>query len=210
MPFPGLNGKPRHWIEIAPFVWYDQNGHDRLAAKVVDGKPVRFSFDLLSPFMVFDRVPWYAASGWLMPLFLASLGALLLTVLLWPVTAIVRRRYRAPLALEPAAFKAYRYSKIAALLILAGLALWGLIFMLILKDTGNLSSHLDPLIWLAQLFGVVAFFGGLALIVLNLRAVWRGKRRWPAKTWSIVLTVAAFMVLWVALVSKLLSFGTNY
>ncbi len=210
VPFPGLNGKPRHWIEIAPFVWYDQNGHDRLAAKVVDGRPVRFSFDLLSPFMVFDRVPWYADSSWLMPLFLASLGALLLTLVLWPVTAIVRRSYRAPLALDAASVKAYRYSKIAALLIVIGLALWGVIFMLILKDTGNLSSHLDPLIWLAQLFGVVAFFGGLALMVLNLRAVWRGRRRWPAKTWSIVLTVAAFTVLWVALVAKLLSFGTNY
>ena len=57
------NGQPRHWVEIAPFVWHDQDGHDRLAAKVVDGKPVRFSFDLLSPFMVFERVPWYADSA---------------------------------------------------------------------------------------------------------------------------------------------------
>ena len=31
-----------------------------LAAKVVDGKAVRFSFDELSPFMVFERVPWYS------------------------------------------------------------------------------------------------------------------------------------------------------
>ena len=210
VPFPGLNGKPRHWIEIAPFVWYDQNGHDRLAAKLVDGKPVRWSFDLLSPFMVFDRVPWYADGSWLTPLLCASLGALLLTALLWPVTALVRRRYAAPLALDPASFKAYRYSKIAAVLILAGIALWGLILMLILKDTGNLSSNLDLLIWFAQLFGVVAFIGGLVLMVLNLRAVWRGRRRWPAKTWSIVLVVAAVTVLWFALACKLLSFGTHY
>ena len=65
--FPGLNGKPRHWIEIEPFVWRDLDDHDRLAAKVVDGKPVRFSIDLLSPFMVFERVPWYAEQRWLVP-----------------------------------------------------------------------------------------------------------------------------------------------
>ena len=23
VPFPGLNGKPRHWVEISPFVWQD-------------------------------------------------------------------------------------------------------------------------------------------------------------------------------------------
>ncbi|HEY2808262.1 MAG TPA: serine hydrolase domain-containing protein [Steroidobacteraceae bacterium] len=210
LPFPGLNGKPRHWIETAPFVWYDQNGHDRAAAQVVDGKPVRFSFDMLSPFMVFERVPWYASSIWLMPVFGIGVAALLLTALVWPVAALVRRRYKAPLVLSPAALKAYRWSRIGAILLLAALGLWLLIFTLIFKDTNNLSSRLDPLILFAQLFGVVAFLGGFVLMLWNLRAVWGGPRRWPAKTWSIVLVLSAAAVLWVALVCKLLSFGTNY
>ncbi len=210
LPFPGLNGKPRHWIEIAPFVWYDENGHDRAAAQVVDGKPVRWSFDMLSPFMVFERVPWYANSTWLMPLFGVGVGALLLTALVWPFAAILRRRYKAPLALPLPALKAYRWSRIGAILILAGLGLWLLIFTLIFKDTNNLSSRLDPLILFAQLFGIIAFVGGLLLMLRNLRAVWGGQRRWPAKTWSIVLALSAFAVLWVALACKLLSFGTNY
>src|SRR5215472_8050310 len=71
----GLNGQPRRWVEIEPFVWLDAAGHDRLAAKVVDGRPVRWSFDLLSPFMVFDRVPWYANNAWLKPLLSASVVA---------------------------------------------------------------------------------------------------------------------------------------
>ena len=41
-----------------------------------------------------------------MPLLcVARSAALLLTVLLWPVTAIVRRRYGAPLALAPRALQ---------------------------------------------------------------------------------------------------------
>ncbi len=210
LPFPGLNGKPRHWIETAPFVWCDENGHDRAAAQVVDGKPVRFSFDMLSPFMVFERVPWYANSSWLMPLFGAAVAALLLTALLWPVAALVRRRYQAPLGLPLASLKAYRWSRIAAVLMLLGLGLWLLIFMLIIKDTNNLSSRLDPLLWFAQLFGVIAFIGGLLLMLWNLKAVWGGQRRWPAKLWSVVLVVSAVAVLWVALACKLLSFGTSY
>ncbi len=210
LPFPGLNGKPRHWIEVAPFVWSDADGHDRAAAKIVNGKPVRFSFDLLSPFMVFERVPWYADSTWLLPILGVGVFALLLTALLWPVAALVRRRYKMPLPLTPSALRAYRWSRIASILILAGLGLWLLIFSLILKDTNYLSARLDPLLWLAQIFGVVAFFGGVAAMLWNLKEVWSGRRRWPAKVWSVVLLISAGAVLWAALACKLLSFGTNY
>ena len=34
----GPNGRPREWVEIAPYVWRDRNGHDRLGANVVDGQ----------------------------------------------------------------------------------------------------------------------------------------------------------------------------
>jgi CubicO group peptidase (beta-lactamase class C family) len=209
-PLTGLDGEPRHWVEIAPFVWLDTQSHDRLAAKVVDGKPVRWSFDLLSPFMVFDRVPWYANSTWLKPLFTVSVGALLLTVLSWPVTYWVRRRYQAPLQLTPAALKAYRWSKLAALLILVALGLWALAFALMLKDNNYLDGRLDPLIWFAEIFGTVAFIGGLIAMLWNLRTVWTGARRWPARVWSVVLSVSALTVLWVALVFKLIHFGANF
>ena len=101
MPFNGLNGKPRHWVETAPYVWTDQDSHERLAAKVVDGKAVRFSIDGISPFMVFDRVPASENGAWLLPGLYCALGALLLTAMFWPITAIVRRRFGAGLALGP-------------------------------------------------------------------------------------------------------------
>jgi CubicO group peptidase (beta-lactamase class C family) len=210
LPFPGLNGKPRHWVETGRFVWQDTTGHDRAAAAIVDGKPVRFSFDMLSPFMVFERVPWYANSAWLRPLLYASLVALLLTVVFWPVTAIVRRSYGGALALPAPALRAYRQSKIAALLDIVALGLWLLIFSLMLQDTSYLNGSLDPLLWFAELFGTVCFIAALVLTVLNLRAVWSGVRRWPAKLWSVVLVIATLTVLWFALVFKLMSFGVTY
>jgi CubicO group peptidase (beta-lactamase class C family) len=50
-------GAVRTWNEIAPFVWRENGGHERLSAQLVDGQPVRWSFDLVAPFMVYDRVP---------------------------------------------------------------------------------------------------------------------------------------------------------
>jgi CubicO group peptidase (beta-lactamase class C family) len=210
LPFPGPNGKPRHWVEIAPFLWQDVEGHDRAVARVLNGRPVLFSFDELSPFMVFYRAPWYASSTWNMPLLAASFAALLLTVLLWPVVAVVRRRYRAPLTLDPSSLRAYHWSRIAAIAIVAAIVLWGLLFALILKDTGTLGGHLDPWLWFAQLFGALAFLGGLAVMVWNLVMVLRGSRRWPARVWSVVLVVAALSVVWIGLVFRLIHFGTDY
>ena len=210
LPFPGPNGKPGHWVEVSPFVWQSVDGHDRAAAKLVDGRPVRFSFDFLSPFEVFDRAPWYAASSWLMPLFVVSFAAMLLTVLIWPAAAVVRRRYHAPLALDAASMRAYRWSRFAALATVVALGTWMLFLVLIIRDTGTLGGKLDPLLILAQLLSIVAFIGGLAVMLWNLVAVWRGKRAWPAKTWSIVLALSAVFILWVALVCKLLVVGTDY
>jgi CubicO group peptidase (beta-lactamase class C family) len=210
LAFKGLNGQPRRWIETQPFLWMDPDSHERLAAKVVDGKAVRFSIDELSPFMVFDRVPWYRDAAWLLPLLCAALSALLLTALFWPIVAIVRRRFGARLALGPDALRAYRFSKVGAILLLLGLGLWVLTIGRMFADYNNLSAKFDSTVRFTQVFGILAFIVGAVLILWNLRAVWSGARRWPAKLWSVVLTLSAFMVLWVALAFNLFKFGLYY
>jgi hypothetical protein len=205
-----LNGKPRRWVEISPFLWRDTGGHDLLAAKVVDGKAVRFSFDELSPFMVFYRVPWYQDGAWLLPVLGASFAALVITALTWPIVAIVRRRYGAALALDPKSLRAYRLSKIAAILIAAALGTWALTLTLMIKDINNLSAKFDSTVRFAQVFGIIAFIGGFGVMLWHLWAVWNGARRWPAKTWSVVLVVAAFFVLWTAFAFNLIGFGLYY
>jgi len=209
-PLKGLNGAPREWVEIAPFVWQDVHSHERLAAEVVNGKAVRWSIDGISPFMVFERAPWYHNAAWLLPTFIGSLIALVLTVVLWPVTAIVRRRYGATLALDPAALRTYRFSKIGALLLLAATGVWAYTLSSLLGSNGNLTASFDPMIHFAQLFGVLAFLGGLVLILLNLRAVWGGTRRWPAKLWSIVLAVSASICVWIAFTFNLFGLTASY
>jgi hypothetical protein len=210
VPFDGLNGKPRHWVETAPFVWRDQDSHERLAAKVVDGKVVRFSIDGISPFMVFDRVPGYADAAWLLPAIYCALAALLLTAVFWPITAIVRRRFGASLALGPDALRVYRLSKVGSILLLAALGLWGLTVIRMFGNFNNLSNKYNGNIRFAEVFGILAFLLGSAFIVWNLWTVWKGTRRWPAKVWSIVLALSAFIVLWIAFVFHLFSFGIYF
>ena len=206
-----LAGQPIKWVEVAPFVWQDANGHDLLAAKVVDGKVERFSFGLAGPFEVYLPASSSHNGAWLTPTLYASLAALLLTVVVWPIAAIVRRKYRARLDLSPRELRAYRAGKIGALLILLALGVWMATILSMFADLNKTTEAFDPVIRFDQIFGFVAFIGGFALILWNLATVWRvGSRRWPAKIWSIVLALSALVVLWVAFAFHLIGWGVHY
>ncbi len=106
--------------------------------------------------------------------------------------------------------RGYRWSRIAAVLIVAATALWATDLTLMLKDFNKLGAAFDWAVHLAQLLGIVAFIGGFVLMLVNLRAVWSGRRRWPAKVWSVVLVLSALAMLWIAVVFNLIGFGVNY
>jgi uncharacterized membrane protein len=138
------------------------------------------------------------------------MAVLLLTAVFWPITAIVRRRFAASLALGPDALRAYRLSKIGSLLLLAGMGLWAFTVIRMFSDFNNLSNKFNGNIRFAELFGVLSFLSGSAFIAWNLWTVWQGTRRWPAKVWSILLALSAFIVLWLAFVFNLFSFGIYF
>lgn len=205
-----LNGQPIKWVETSPFVWQDPNGHDQLAAKVVDGRATRFSFGLLGPFEVYQRPSAAQNAAWLLPAMIMSLTALLLTVVFWPVTAIVRRRYRARLDLPAPALRAYRAGKLGALLVLLAFSAWMGSIVSMFSDLNKTTSAFDPILRFDQVFGFIAFIGGFLLTLMNLRAVWSGQRRWPAKLWSVALVFSAFIMLWIAFAFHLIGWGVNY
>ncbi|MCJ8158457.1 serine hydrolase domain-containing protein [Sphingomonas sp. LaA6.9] len=205
-----LGGEPIKWVEIAPFVWRDANGHGRMAAKVVDGKVVRLSFDEISPFMMLDRAPWYLSASWLMPALLFGIGVLALTALSWPIGAIARRRYGAKLAFAGNDLKAYRLVRGFAALVSVVLIGWAVALSMMMSDFALLGGALDWLIWLLQIAGVIAFFGMLGIAVWHLWLAWKGKRGWFSRLWSVLIVLAAFFILWAALGFKLIGFGTDY
>ena len=205
----GPNGAVQQWDEIAPFVWRDRAGHDRLAAQVVDGKVVRWSFDLTSPFMVWDRAPAWRSAAWLLPALYVSLAVLLLTVLYWPVSWFIRRRYASPLSVSGAALRAYRATRVMALLDLLVLAGW-FAFVTVLFGGSNAPAGVDLWLWLLQLVGAIVFVGAVGIAGWNLWLTWRGGRRWPRKLWSVLVLLATLIVLFTASTYSLLAMTANY
>ncbi len=203
-------GKPTTWQEIAPFVWLEKGGETRLAAVVTDGTVQRFSIDGPSPFLVFEPADWWKSSSWLLPLVNAGLLALLLTAFLWPVKAIVRRRYAQPALFAGPDLRAHRWVRIASVATLAVIAAWMVTISAMFSDLAMLSGTLDSWLLVLQLLSLVILAGSFAVSAWHAWRVWTGVRRWPSKLWSLVLVLAFGTVLWVALAFHLIGFDTGY
>jgi CubicO group peptidase (beta-lactamase class C family) len=205
-----LAGVPIKWREVEPFVWRSVDGKDFLSAQVVDGRVARFGFEWVSPFMVFEPMPARISPVWLTPALVGGAVALLLTVLAWPVSALVRRHYRVAYQLTGPDATMHRRIRIASTAVLAVLIAWGITLTTSLGGSKVNQSHVDFWLMTLQLLSAVVFIGAAAIGVWNAIVVVRSQRKWYAKTWAVLLGLALLVVLWVALAFHLIAFDTNY
>src|SRR5437588_6718086 len=89
-------GQTKKWREIAPLVYGEIDGPEKIAFR---RNPSRDVSEMLPFPAIYEgqRVPWYASKRLVNPVMGGNLLLVLLTVLLWPVAVIVRKRYQRPL-----------------------------------------------------------------------------------------------------------------
>lgn len=204
------NGRPREWVEIAPFVWKDKNGQERVAATLVDGKVHRWSFDLASSFEVFDRVPLGRSSAWILPALYLTLTILFMTFIFWPIAWFTRRKYGAKLALAPKSVGVYRATRIMAGLDLAVLIGWGIVLTSLLGSLDGNPTAFDGILWFLQVAGAIVFVGAVGIAGWNAYLTWTDGRRWARKTWSVLVLLSTLMLLYFAWRFGLIAMTANY
>jgi CubicO group peptidase (beta-lactamase class C family) len=208
--FKDPGGAVTKWREVEPFVWQAVGGKERLAAQVKDGKVVQWSFDAVSPFMWWSKVPTSASGAWLLPALFGSLAALLLTVLLWPVAMVARRKYGHSFALTGTSAKTYRLVRLAAIVALVAVGFAGYTILVTMSDLANMMPSHDGQFWAVHILTLVAFVGGTLIALWNLFVVWTGGRSWFAKLWSLVLALSFLALLYIGFAFKLIAFNVNF
>jgi CubicO group peptidase (beta-lactamase class C family) len=199
-------GAVKKWREVGHFYWQEVGGDSRMAARVVNGRLIGFISDDIPPVELFSPAPVWA-NPW--PLYL-SFGYLVLFVLLWPITVLVRARYGHRFELEGTAAKAYRWVRFAALADVAVIGLWVLLLMAVTAAETGLTKKIDPLLLTVELAGFISI--PAALIGLwNLAVVWRdGSRSWWAKLSSLLIFLAMAAFVWVMLSLHLAGWSTHF
>lgn len=206
----GAGGRPREWVEIAPFVWRDRDSHERLAAKVKNGQIVRWSFDMGAPWEVFDRTPPWRSMAWIQPLLYASLIVLLIAALAWPISWYSRRRFGAAYPWVGQSLKAYRASRTLLALDLAVMGGWTLLILTMLKARPAGPQVFTAWLWLLQGVGIVVLPGAVLVSAIYTWRVWREPLPWTRKLWNIVVTLTAAHLLYFAGTFGLIGMTVDY
>ena len=72
------------------------------------------------------------------------------------------------------------------------------------------SPGTDGLIIAMRLFATLALPLGAAIAVWNAWHVLRGRRKWLAKLWAVLLALACLFLLWIGIAHHVVGFGANY
>src|SRR5262249_51734924 len=187
----GRSGAPRHYREITPFVWRDVTSGWRLAAQVTDGRVVRFSMDEVSPFMVFEPMPAWRSTAWVLPALGVALVACLLTSLFWPIAAISRRRHGYVLPLTGVGLRGHTGSRWVAVALSVVTLGWFAILLKGTQDLNFLAPSLDPTLLFMYTLSVIVYLGGALAMLWSARVAWSNPRPLGARIWTTVLALSA-------------------
>jgi|CZKS01.1.fsa_nt_gi CubicO group peptidase (beta-lactamase class C family) len=206
--FKELSGQPKHFREIAPLLFREVNGQSLLGFKRDDSGRLVMAIDF--PFMVFQKARWFESSLFNMIILIGSLTVFALTLLLWPMAALVRRHYGRKLDLSPAE---RRWRLLVRMVCAVDLA-FVLAFLAALSgasdDPSKLNRGLDPVLHIVELIGFVGVLGTLAALY-NSSRFWNYRDRWWwAKIHHAGIALACLGFSWFVLHWNVLHWGLNY
>ena len=193
--------------EIAPDVWREEGGSRELALKTIDG--VKTVIDSEDPISVLQPVPFVRSAGLNLTVLVGSLVILALAALIWPISAIVRRRYGRPPASSELRRLRVLVGAAVALEILYVIA-WILLLAPVLKvELWVYSWKLDPVVRTLQLAGLLV----IVAAAVGVWALWRiSTLRSSRLGWirNAALAAALIGVVWIGFVGQLIGFNLNY
>jgi CubicO group peptidase (beta-lactamase class C family) len=173
--FKDESGQPVKFREIGPMMFRDVKDQDRIAFKRDDSGNLVLVMDF--PFMVLQRTSWWENSALQLPMIIGSLIVFVLTLILWPVMALLRRHYAKPLILTPQQRRMRLLVRLACIAFIIFFAAFLGFFAAALKDIGMLSPKGNPWLRLIQVFGWLGVIGTVIALFDAVRS-WQEPARW--------------------------------
>jgi hypothetical protein len=208
----GADGELKRFREVAPLLWREIGGHERLAAIASQGHIVRLSVDGQAPATVFDAVPGWESPAWLLPLFLSSIVILAAWLLLWPIHVWVRRRFGVSIITRNRArIQAEQALRVAVVLALAAVMGWIYILTRISSPVGIYQlADQAAIIFLSEGLTLVGFIGALATASIRAAIIWRERAPWGTRSGALVLVISAAAMAYTAWIYCLMKFSLAF
>jgi hypothetical protein len=161
-------GELKKWKEIAPLVYNEIDGNERIAfrhdasANVTEMLPFPAIYEG-------QRVPWFNNKRLISWVIGGNLALVVLTVLLWPVAAIIRKRYQRPLFAAKGDRVLYFLSRVVCLGELIFILAPVIAFSQGLEHIVIFGDAIDLWLQAFHIFGWVLMAGVIVLVVAAIR-----------------------------------------
>jgi beta-lactamase family protein len=202
----GPNGQPRRYREIAPMVYRAEDGEAKLGfVKQSDGRYYIFTSGAASGFQQVSFTESAAFVNFLRNFALIILG---LTVVFWPLGALIRWHYGRKLTASASDRRWQNFTRIICIYDLAVAFGWTLYF-----DASNplrTDQSLDTFLRLLQIAGWVGAIATIFVLVNAIRS-WRAPNRWVLSKFGDTFTLlgcGAFI--WFACICRFLHLGIKF
>lgn len=203
-----LNGQPKRWQPIGNMTFREAGGQELLVFKPdSSGRLEMISED---PVEIFQRVPWNQNKT-VLTFVLAFIAVVFaLTLLLWPVAALLRHHYHRQLELTPAQRKFRALVKIVCAIDLGVLVAFCAILVWGFSSLSAFSDALDPWLRLLQVIFVIGIIGSIAMIY-GACQLWRtGSKKVWASIYAAGLVVACVFFIWLVAISRIVQASLKY
>lgn len=204
-----LNGQPTHYREVGPLLFRAVDGQEKIAfVKDAVGQQVAY---IDFPFMVFTHVANPLAKKGVNYFLLGfSVSIILLTLLLWPVGAMIRKHYGRQLTLNAAARRLRTFVHVVCFLDAAILVGFVAVFSQALGKPEGLGSTAEFFLHIVQVLGLISGIGALLAIYNSVKS-WNDGEQWIwNKIWNTLLALACIAFFWIISYWHLLNFNLNY
>ena len=191
-----LRGALKRWEEIAPLVYREIDGHDIIAFRRDADGIVRTMFPAV-PIFEWERVSWFENKMLLAFLIGGSLFALETTVLLWPIAALVRRRYKSPLFTNRTSKIFFASTRLVALLQIAVVVMIAILLSRAGTNIALLGDGMNPWLYLLHAIGWIASMGTIVVVFAAIH-FWRTQSRKWLRLHATLLAIAGLIFTWFA------------
>jgi CubicO group peptidase (beta-lactamase class C family) len=206
-PFKDFNGQIKKWQEIAPLVYRSVNGQDLLAFRRLDHDGELILAPNF-PAAAEQRISLVESADFNQALIVGVLIVMGLTIICWPLAAIIRGHYHQRLDLDPGYMRLRPWVRVVCAVDVAFL----LIFLMVLTSGGinALSSRTDFKFHAIQSLGILGALGTIVVLLASLRS-WKDPHAWFwGKVWNLLLLLACLGFVWFSYHWNLLNFNLNY
>lgn len=200
-------GQPKHWRPIGGMKFREVGGQELLVFKPdASGRMQMFAED---PIEIFQRVGWNENKiVWSVALGFVTL-VFFLTLLLWPVAALLRRHYKHPLALSGTQRRLRLLVKLSCALDMAALIAFAAILVYGFSNLSVFGERLDPWLRCLQVLFLIGLISVIAMGYACFR-LWQSSRGIWMTIYSASLVLASFLFIWIVLSSRIVQISLQY